>query len=110
RKLAETSKLAADEIVQLAGKSVNVAQHTQVMLNELIPDITRTTNLVEEITSASIEQHVGVEQVNNAIQQQNVVAQQNAAISEEVVTTSNKLSEFANQFVELVSYFKIRKK
>lgn len=110
RKLAETSKLAADEIVQLAGKSVNVAQHTQVMLNELIPDITRTTNLVEEITSASIEQHVGVEQVNNAIQQQNVVAQQNVAISEEVVTTSNKLSEFANQFVDLVSYFKIRKK
>ncbi|MEW5844641.1 MAG: methyl-accepting chemotaxis protein [Bacteroidota bacterium] len=110
RKLAETSKAAADEIVQLASKSVSVARHTQSMLNELIPDITKTTELIQEITAASIEQHVGVEQVNNAIQQQNVVAQQNVAISEEVVTTSNKLSEFANQFVELVSYFKIRKK
>lgn len=110
RKLAETSKAAADEIVQMAHKSVSVAQHTQTMLNELIPDITKTTELIQEITAASIEQHVGVEQVNNAIQQQNVVAQQNVAISEEVVTTSNKLSEFANQFVELVSYFKIRKK
>lgn len=110
RKLAETCKLAADEIVQLAGKSVNVARHTQVMLNELIPDISKTTELIQEITAAGIEQHVGVEQVNNAIQQQNVVAQQNVAISEEVLTTSKKLSEFANQLLELVSYFKIWKK
>ncbi|QKG80432.1 methyl-accepting chemotaxis protein [Tenuifilum thalassicum] len=110
RKLAETSKIAADEIVQLANKSVGVAEHTKVMLNELIPDITKTTELIQEITAASMEQHVGVEQVNNALQQQNQVAQRNAAISEECVGGSNSLAEFANQFKELVAYFKIPKK
>lgn len=110
RKLAETSKLAADEIVQLASRSVNAAEHTQIMLNELLPDITRTTELIQEITAASIEQHVGVEQVNNAIQQQNLVAQQNVAVSEEVVGCSTRINEFAVQFMELVSYFKIQRK
>ncbi len=107
RKLAETSKNAADEIVQLATRSVGVAKHTQLVINELLPDITKTSDLIQEITSASVEQHVGAEQVNNAIQQQNQVTQQNASLSQEVVTCSSQINEVASDFTKLLSYFKL---
>ena len=54
RKLAERSKIAADEIVSLASKSVDVTEGSAKLLDTLIPDIEETARLVKEITSASM--------------------------------------------------------
>ncbi|MGF1584730.1 MAG: methyl-accepting chemotaxis protein [Bacteroidales bacterium] len=107
RKLAERSKIAADEIVALAAKSVNVTEESGKLMGELIPDIEKTARLVQEITAASLEQNSGADQINNAIQQLNQVIQQNAAVSEEMATTSEELSGQADQLKETVSYFRL---
>lgn len=107
RKLAENSKVAADEIVSLATKSVDVTERASELMAQLMPDINRTARLVQEIAAASIEQNAGAEQVNSAIQQLNHVAQQNAAASEELATSSEELSSQAEQLMEAVSYFNI---
>jgi len=107
RKLAERSKLAADEIVNLASKSVNITESASVLMNELIPEIERTAKLVQEIAAASMEQSSGADQVNSAIQQLNQVTQQNAASSEELATSSEELSSQAEQLKEVVAFFKI---
>lgn len=107
RKLAERSKIAADEIVSLASKSVNVTEEASELMADLIPEIERTAKLVQEISAASIEQSSGSDQINSAIQQLNQVTQQNAAASEELATSSEELSSQAEQLKELISFFKI---
>ena len=109
RKLAERSKIAADEIVTLADKSVKVTESAGTMMADLIPEIEKTASLVQEIASASIEQNSGLEQINGAIQQLNLVTQQNAAASEELATSSEELNSQAEQLKELISYFKVEK-
>lgn len=110
RKLAERSKIAADEIVSLAGKSVRVTEEAGKLMFELIPEIEKTTKLVQEIAAASMEQNNGASQVNNALQQLNNVTQQNAASSEQISTNSEELATQADQLKELVSFFSIDSK
>ena len=107
RKLAERSQIAAAEIDGLSKSSVEVAVKSGALLANIVPDIQRTSKLVQEITAASIEQNSGADQINNAIQQLNQITQQNAAASEEMATSSEELSSQAEQLLELVSFFKI---
>ncbi len=107
RKLAERSKIAADEIVSLASKSVNVTENASELMSGLIPEIERTAKLVQEIAAASMEQTSGADQVNTAIQQLNQVTQQNAAASEEMATSAEELSSQAEQLKEIIGYFRI---
>ncbi|HKL08413.1 MAG TPA: methyl-accepting chemotaxis protein, partial [Bacteroidales bacterium] len=109
RKLAERSKVAADEIVGLSNKSVKVTEDAGEFMMEIIPNIEKTAKLVQEISAASMEQNSGADQVNNAIQQLNQVTQQNAAASEELATSSEELSSQADQLKDNISYFSIGK-
>ncbi len=77
------------------------------MLSKLVPDIKKTAELVEEITSACREQDVGSSQINQAIQQLDKVGQQNASASEQVSSTSEELASQAEQLQATISYFKI---
>ena len=107
RKLAERSKVAADEIDELSRNGVAISEKAGQQLADIVPEIEKTARLVQEIAAASIEQNSGADQVNNAIQQLNQVTQQNAAASEEMATGAEELSSQAQQLKELISYFKI---
>ncbi len=107
RKLAERSKVAADEINELSGKSLKVTEDAGGLMEEIIPEIERTAKLVQEISAASLEQNTGSEQINSAIQQLSQVTQQNAAASEEMATSSEELASQSQQLKEIISYFKI---
>lgn len=107
RKLAERSQAAAAEIGALSTETVKVAQEAGAMLFKLVPDIKRTAELVEEITSACREQDVGSSQINQAIQQLDKVGQQNASASEQVSSTSEELASQAEQLQSTIAYFKI---
>lgn len=107
RKLAERSKVAADEIVKLSKHSVKVTEDAGTLMVKIIPEVEKTSHLVQEIASASMEQNSGAEQVNNAIQQLNHVTQQNAAASEELSTSAEELASQAEQLKDLVTYFRI---
>jgi methyl-accepting chemotaxis protein len=97
RKLAERSKIAADEIVTMANNGKIVNEKAGQMVSDILPLIQKTTDLVKEITSASIEQNAGAEQINNAIQQLNYVTQQNASSSEEIAASAEELYSKASQ-------------
>ncbi len=107
RKLAEHSKVAAEEIINLSNDSKESVANAGKSLFAIIPDIEKTASLVQEISSASVEQSSGAEQVNNAIQQLSQVAQQNAATSEELATTAEEMTIQAQQLKESVEYFKM---
>ena len=107
RKLAERSQLAATEIDEVSAKSVSVAQKSGQMLSDVVPNIQKTSDLVQEITASSIEQSSGAEQINNAIQNLNNVVQENAATAEEMAAGAEELSVQAEELQEAVSFFKI---
>ena len=107
RKLAERSQIAADEIDTLSKQSVSVADHSGKLLSNMVSDIQRTSMLVAEITSASLEQTSGANQINTAIQELNKVTQQNAAAAEELSTNSEMLNNQAQSLLEIITFFKI---
>ena len=107
RKLAERSQAAATEIDEVSAKSVFVAQKSGQMLNDVVPNIQKTSDLVQEITASSIEQSSGAEQINNAIQNLNHVVQDNAATAEEMAAGAEELSAQAEELQSAVSFFKI---
>ncbi|MBI5826636.1 MAG: hypothetical protein HZB22_02745 [Deltaproteobacteria bacterium] len=76
------------------------------MLTRLVPDIQKTSELVQEITAASGEQNSGAEQINKALQQLDKVIQQNAGAAEELASTSEELSSQSEQLQQTIAFFK----
>ena len=107
RRLAERSAESAGEISKLSVNSVEVAEKAGGLLSQIVPDIQKTAQLVQEITAASNEQNSGANQINSAIQQLNQVVQQNASASEEMSSTAEELSGQAVQLQESISFFNI---
>ena len=107
RKLAERSQTAAREITQLAGTSVEVAEKAGDLLEQMLPAIQKTAELVQEISAASNEQNTGAEQINKAIQELDKVIQQNAGASEEMASTAEELSSQAEQLQGTIDFFKL---
>ncbi|HIJ58996.1 MAG TPA: methyl-accepting chemotaxis protein [Nitrospirae bacterium] len=107
RKLAERSQAAAGEISQLSATSTQVAERAGEMLKKLVPDIQKTAELVQEISSASNEQKAGAEQINRAIQQLDQVVQQNAGAAEELASTAEELSSQAEQLQDSIGFFRL---
>jgi len=108
RKLAERSKTAADEIDILSRSSVQVTDEAGKLVIDLIPEIRKTSKLVQEISAASLEQNAGAEQVNNAIQQLNTITQSTASGADNVAIKAKELNEHANTLNELISFFRIK--
>jgi methyl-accepting chemotaxis protein len=107
RKLAERSKLSANEIDALSRNCVATSELATKKLAGIVPEIERTAKLVQNIAASSTEQTAGTDQVNNAIQQLNQISQQNAAASEEMATSSEELSSQAEQLKNFVSFFNV---
>jgi len=107
RKLAERSQVAASEISTLTGDSVKVAEKAGILLEKMVPDITKTAELVQEISAASEEQSGGVGQINSAMQQLDKVTQQNAAGSEELAATAEEMQAQSTTLQQVVSFFRV---
>ena len=105
RRLAERSKVASEEIVGLASKSLEVTEQSAELMQAIMPEIERSAQFVQEISSASMEQRTGAEQVNGAVQQMNNITQQNASTSEEMATAAEELMAQAQSLRQLVSFF-----
>lgn len=107
KKLAERSQTAANEINQLSSSGIDIAGHSGKMLEEVAPDIEKTSVLVKEISTSGKEQTANAEQINSALQELNHIIQQNAAVSEEVAASSEELMVQAEQLRQAVDFFRI---
>ncbi len=106
QKLAERSHSAAREIEDLSKSSLAVADDAGRMLEQLVPDIQRSADLVTEINAASTEQAAGVSQINAAVQQLNSVVQGNASSAEELASTAEELTGQALAMRDSVVFLK----
>jgi len=107
RKLAEKSKLSAYEITKISNVNAAVTAESEKLMQELIPEIEKTSRFVQEIASAINDQRSSIKSVESAIDDMNHVVQFNAASSEELATSSEELATQAELLRDSISFFKI---
>jgi methyl-accepting chemotaxis protein len=107
RKLAERSQKAAKEIGALAGSSVAVAERSGALIRGLLPQIQKTSELLQEIAAASQEQASGVAQVSKAMSSVDQVTQRNASAAEELASTAEELSSQAESLQQAIAFFRV---
>lgn len=107
RKLAERSQVAAQEISDVASSSVQLSERAGQLLDVMVPNIQKTSELVQEISAASQEQSTGISQINMALSQLSQATQQNASSSEELAATSEEMSAQAEQLQNAMSFFRL---
>jgi methyl-accepting chemotaxis protein len=107
RKLAERSQVSAQEIKGVASASVATATNAGKLINDIVPQIQKTAELVQEIDAASNEQARGLEENAKAIEQFDQVIQANSAAAEEMASTSEELTAQAARLQDTISFFKI---
>ena len=105
-KLAASSQSAANVILELATSSVSKADQAGEKIRNIIPDIRKTADLVQEISATSLEQNTGADQVNQVMIQLDQVIQQNAAAAEESSSMSEELSGQAEKLLEMIGFFR----
>jgi methyl-accepting chemotaxis protein len=108
RKLAEKSQTALGEITQLVRKTLEVSDQADDLLGKVLESISKTANLVQNISISSEEQNIGTSQINSAMTQFSFTTQQNAASSEELAATAEALKNNAMKMQNTVSFFKLR--
>jgi len=86
---------------------VELAEKAGRLLDSIVPNIRKTSDLVQEITAASEEQSSGVNQINVAVGQLSQTTQQNASSSEELAATAEEMSGQAEQLQQAMSFFKL---
>jgi len=106
RQLAVDSSKAAKQIQMVSSESLLKAENSNNLLKSTAPDIQKTTQLVEEIASASIEQNHGILQVNQALFQLSNVVQQNSAVSEEMASSAEELAGQSRHLQNMISFFR----
>lgn len=114
RNLAQRSAGAAKEIKTLINDSVEQVEAGSRLVGDagqnmenIVVQVKRVTDMIAEISSASIEQTQGISQVGDAVQQLDQVTQQNAALVEESAAAADSLKSQAARLAEIVGVFKV---
>ncbi|WP_292992283.1 methyl-accepting chemotaxis protein [Pantoea sp.] len=116
RSLAQRSAQAAKEIKGLIDDSVNrVNVGSQLVgtagetMSDIVSAVTRVTDIMGEIASASDEQSRGIDQVGQAVTEMDRVTQQNASLVEESAAAAASLEDQASRLSQAVSVFRIKR-
>ena len=114
RTLAQRSAQAAREVKDLIEQSSsNVDSGAEQVraagdtMQEIVDSVQRVTQIMAEITEASTEQSIGIDQINRAVTQMDDVTQQNAALVEEAAAAASSLEDQAKRLAATAAFFKL---
>lgn len=114
RSLAQRSASAAKEIKALIDDSVNqvmlgskLVDAAGITMTEIVTSVQGVAGFMSQITAASQEQSVGIEEVNQAVMQMDEATQQNAALVEQAAAAAESMQNQAAQLAHLVSAFRL---
>jgi len=114
RNLAQRSAAAAREIKDLIGDSVDkvregstLVEQAGATMQDVVASVRRVTDIMAEITAASMEQSAGIAQVSRNVFEMDQGTQENAALVEEAAAAAAAMQEQAAQLAQAVSIFKL---
>jgi methyl-accepting chemotaxis protein len=116
RNLAARSASAAKETTALIEGSIKkveggtkIANETATALVQIVESIEKVYTLINNISVASNEQAIGVDQINQGVTQIANVVQATSATSQETAAASEELASQAEMLKEQVSRFKLKR-
>ena len=114
RNLAQRSANAAKEIKALisdSGTQVETGSRLVVSagqtMDEIVVSVKRVTDIMAEISAASLEQSNGIDQVNTAVSQMDKITQQNAALVEQAAAAAKSMEDQTGELTRIVAAFQI---
>jgi methyl-accepting chemotaxis protein I, serine sensor receptor len=114
RNLATRCAQASKEIKELLNASTqevnmgsNMAKEAGNIMIQVKDSIQKVAQVVQEITTSSEEQSIGINQVNQAVSQMDTVTQQNAALVEQAAAAAESLHDQTTQLNEVMAFFKL---
>lgn len=108
RKLAERSKLAASEVVALAKQILHASEEAGKEFINILPNIEKTAELVQEISAASDEQATGLREITFAVTQLDGVAQYNAKAARQLTAMAREMEGSIGQLSQLIQFFTLK--
>ncbi len=109
RKLADKTQLAAIQIDKLSNDNIAISQISTKQLENIIPQLVESAQLISNISVASKEQETNISSINNAVLQLTETTNENSASAEEMSASAEELLAQAEQLKQLISIFKINK-
>lgn len=114
RNLAQRSADAAKEIktliedsVSRTGTGARQAEDAGETMTKIVESVTRVTDIMTHIATASDEQSKGIAQVSIAVAEMDKVTQQNASLVEQSAVAANVLEEQVAKLSQLISIFRL---
>ncbi len=114
RNLAQTTQSSVKDITALVDNTAekidtatNTARESQEIFVQLQDKVSGTSDLMQSITSTSLEQETGVSQISIAINTIESATTQNAALAEESSELSKRLFDKAKFLEESIKFFNI---
>ena len=115
RTLASKSSVASKDTANLIERSIDavergtqIANSTAESLEQVVKDVRATSEKVDNIANASMEQASAVEQVTLGVDQISTVVQSNSGTAVESASASQELSSQADTLKSLVAKFTLR--
>ncbi|WP_413460293.1 methyl-accepting chemotaxis protein [Herbaspirillum huttiense] len=102
----EIKGLISDSVAKVEGGSALVADAGNTM-EQVVSSVRSVTDIVAEISAASVEQSTGIEEINRAVGQMDESTQQNAALVEQAAAAAGALQEQAARLATAISIFKL---
>lgn len=100
RKLAQKSALASEEIMNSAKKGVVETGKVGKMINDFIPEVRRSAQLIQEISQSSEHQNDAIENINSSLKEFFKISRKNSVISSEIHSISSELDALAKELNE----------
>jgi methyl-accepting chemotaxis protein len=114
RSLAQRSSQAAKDIKQLISTSTTQVQEGVELVNragaslaEILESIKQVVDVASNISNASDEQSIGIDQVNAALVRMDEVTQQNSALVEQNAAAAKALEQQSRAMDERVGFFRL---
>ena len=109
RNLAINRSKVAKEIKELTGSGMTVATKAEEVIEEIVPKILKTSDLIKIIVTSSNEQKIGIEEINSAIQNLEDITKSTSTSSEEMKSIAEKMQLVANDLMNSIEKYKTKK-
>lgn len=106
RKLAEHSRRAAEEIDDLAQRTVSTATNAHSQLGGMISEIKKTSELVNSISQSIEDQRIDTQKINDALSNLSDVNKNTAAVGDYSADAAREVKALSQQLEEIQQFFK----
>jgi len=104
---AKQIKTLIDDSVRKVGTGAELVHQAGATMQEVVASVRRVTEIMGDISSASMAQSAGIEQVGDALGEMDSMTQQNTALVEQAAAAAQELQHQAGSLTELVDLFKL---